>query len=264
MGNLRYLCMGAGIVLFILFMIPPLIRKICNIGTVTGILLSGLLVLYGGFAGNIHERIRTAAETAGGRALLAAVILLSAAVFAAVAAGTALMKKAAANRPPENVTAVVLGCKVIGTKPSRILQERLEAAYDYLIKNRKAVAILSGGKGDDEEISEARCMYIYLTERGIGKERLLLEEHSVSTSENLLFSRKILREKGLGERINIVTSEFHAYRACDMAEKLGLEAYCTASHTFFVYLPTYYMRELYGILYYKIKHYDKKKNRGGK
>lgn len=254
MEKIQYIWIGAGIVLLALFAAPLLAKGILNIGTVTGILLSGLLIFYGRFMGNIHEKIKAAAGTPAGKAALAAAALLAAVILATAVAETALMVRAASKRPPENTTAVVLGCKVMGTKPSRILQERLEAAYEYLVENEEAVAVLSGGKGPDEEISEAQCMYEYLTAKGIGEDRLLLEDASATTRENLMFSKEILKERGLEEKITVITSDFHAYRACDMAEKLGLETYCTPAHTFFVYLPTYYVRELYGILYYKIVH----------
>lgn len=254
MEKIQYIWMGTGSMLLLLFAAPLLTRGIINIGTVTGVLLSGLLIFYGRFMGTVHEKIRAAAGTPVGKIVLVTAGLLAAVILLTAAVETVLMAKAASNHPPKNTTAVVLGCKVRGTKPSRILQERLDAAYEYLVENEEAVAILSGGKGADEDISEAQCMFEYLTAKGIDKDRLLMEASSTTTRENLIFSKEILRERGLGEKITIITSDFHEYRACDMAEKLGLESYSTPAHTFFVYLPTYYVRELYGILYYKIAH----------
>ena len=63
-------------------------------------------------------------------------------------------------------TVVVLGCQVKGEAPSLTLTERLDAAYDYLCSHPDAACILSGGQGDDEKISEAECMYRYLTKKG--------------------------------------------------------------------------------------------------
>ena len=166
---------------------------------------------------------------------------------------TVCIVRSALHRPPENTTAVVLGCSVKGERPSRILEERLEAAYDYLEQNPEAFCVLSGGQGPGEDISEAECMYRYLTERGIAPERLILEDASTTTEENLKYSAALLEERGIGGDITIVTSEFHEYRANQVAERLGITSYSTPSHTFFVYLPTYYVRELYGILYYMIR-----------
>ena len=158
--------------------------------------------------------------------------------------------------PPQNTTAVVLGCSVKGTKPSRILEERIDAAYDYLSVNKDAVCILSGGRGPGEDITEAQCMYEVLTKRGISENRLILEERSTTTEENLKYTGEILKDRGLDMTVTLVTSEFHEYRANQMAARLGMKSYSTPAHTFFVYFPTYYVRELYGILYYELRHWD--------
>ena len=97
-------------------------------------------------------------------------------------------------------------------------------------------------------------MYGILTKRGINKDRLILEERSTTTEENLKYTREILDERGLDPVVTIITSEFHEYRANQMAEKLGIKSYSTPAHTFLVYFPTYYVRELYGILYYELCH----------
>ena len=83
---------------------------------------------------------------------------------------------------------VVLGAKVNGTEPSISLSDRITAAYDYLTENPGVIAILSGGQGSDEGISEAECMFRKLTAMGIDKNRLWLEDKATSTWENLNFS----------------------------------------------------------------------------
>ena len=103
------------------------------------------------------------------------------------------MIHSALHTPPQNTTAVVLGCSVKGTKPSRILEERIDAAYDYLSVNKDAVCILSGGRGPGEDITEAQCMYEVLTKRGISENRLILEERSTTTEENLKYTGEILK-----------------------------------------------------------------------
>ncbi len=245
---------GIGTVLFIWFFCPLLAKGLINIGGITGMTVSLLVILYGIFCVRINHRLAMLWETGGGRTAL---LLLLGAVAAAVLVAlteTVLMVRAAYHSPPENTTAVVLGCSVKGTRPSAILEERLEAAYDYLSKNPEALCILSGGQGQGEDISEAECMYRYLTERGIDKKRLILETASTTTEENLRFSRELLNERGLGRTVTIITSEFHSYRAEKTAERLGLTAYSTPASTCLLYLPTYYVRELYGILYYELVH----------
>ena len=68
---------------------------------------------------------------------------------------------------------VVLGAQVQGNVPSKSLQYRIDRAEKYLKENEKTKAVLSGGKGEDEEISEAQCMAEELGRKGIAFLRLL-------------------------------------------------------------------------------------------
>lgn len=240
--------------IFFLWFAIPFAAGIANIGNVTGALIAALVCGYGRFYIRVHFWMAELWQHGLGKAILVVVMLVAAVVFGIAVIETIGMVRAACNQPPENTTAVVLGCSVRETKPSRILEERMDAAYDYLIENPKAYCVLSGGQGRGEDISEAECMYRYLTERGIEERRLICEDKSTTTEENLQFSKALLAEHEISGDITIVTSEFHAYRAAKMAEHLGMNSYSTPSHTFFVYLPTYYVRELYAILYYAIKH----------
>ena len=108
---------------------------------------------------------------------------------------------------------VVLGCKVRGETPSLMLLERLEAALAYLEDHPDAVCVVSGGMGTGEDVSEAECMFRWLTAHGIGEDRILCEDASPSTVENLLYTQRILEERGLGTRVVLCTNEFHEYRA---------------------------------------------------
>lgn len=252
MNQFYVIIMAAGGIFFLWFA-GPMFGGIFNIGNLTGAILSALLFFYGVFHDRVHVFLSRAWQGKGGKAVLGVVVLLVVCVLVTAVIETAGMVRAAMNRPPENTTAVVLGCSVKGSRPSTILKERMDAAYDYLTENPDAVCVLSGGQGKGEDISEAECMYRYLTEKGIAAERLLLEDASTTTEENLLFSMQLLEKQGLSGEITIVTSEFHEYRANKMAERLGITSYSTPSHTFFLYLPTYYVRELYGILYYMIR-----------
>lgn len=240
--------------IFFLWFVIPFAAGIVNIGNVTGALIAALVCGYGRFYIKIHVYFAETWQRGLGKVIIVAAGIVAAIVFGIAILETVGMVRAACNQPPQNTTVVVLGCGVRGTKPSKVLEERLDAAYDYLIENPEAYCVLSGGQGKGEDISEAECMYRYLTERGIAQQRLLCEDKSTTTEENLQFSQKLLEEQGITGDITIVTSEFHAYRAAKMAEHLGMCSYSTPSHTFFVYLPTYYVRELYGILYYEIKH----------
>lgn len=113
---------------------------------------------------------------------------------------------------------VVLGAAVRGSRPSNTLLWRIDTAYDYLTQNPQTIAILSGGQGLNEDISEAECMFRVLTERGIAPARLILEAESTSTYENMRYS---LEHVEPGSTIGIVTSNFHVFRAVKIAEKLS-------------------------------------------
>lgn len=96
---------------------------------------------------------------------------------------------------------------------------------EHLETNPSAVAVLSGGQGEGEDISEAECMGRYLKSKGVNEGRMLLEDRSTSTLENLTFSKKAIEQAG-GDpsRVAIVSSSYHLYRACRMASALGMEA----------------------------------------
>ena len=141
---------------------------------------------------------------------------------------------------------IVLGAGLYGESPSLILESRLIRAKDYLQNHPESIAILSGGQGPGESISEAEAMRRYLTQNGIANERLWLEDRSTSTSENIAFSRIILEEKlGLGKdqllEIIIVSSDFHLYRAKLLAQRNNMIGYSISCPTPNIkLLPEYY------------------------
>ena len=158
---------------------------------------------------------------------------------------------------PDNIAScqhiIVLGAGVRGTVPSMSLQERIDAAYAYLISNPSAIAVLSGGQGKGEYITEAACMYRELTEMGIDGSRLLLEEASTSTIENLMFSLDILEtHTGIRPRqIGIVSSEYHIFRACLFAKELDLDPIgIPGKVSWFPLCLNYYPREVIAVWKY--------------
>lgn len=129
-----------------------------------------------------------------------------------------------------NEYVVILGAKVKpGGIPSQSLKNRLDAAVDYLQKYPTVKAIVTGGQGADEDRTEASVMADYLIEHGISEERVLLEDQSTTTYENLLFAKKLLPENT--ESITIISNDFHLKRATILAQKLGLKADVVAAPT---------------------------------
>lgn len=87
--------------------------------------------------------------------------------------------------------------------------------------NPDTLCIVSGGKGDDEKISEALAMKNYLLEKGMDSDRIIMEDKSTSTYENIQNSLKILDELGMSHDMTIVTDGFHQYRASLIAKAQG-------------------------------------------
>ena len=129
-----------------------------------------------------------------------------------------------------NEYVVILGAKVKpGGIPSQSLKNRLDAAVDYLQKYPTVKAIVTGGQGADEDRTEASVMADYLIEHGIAEDRVLLEDQSTTTYENLLFAKKLLPANT--ESITIISNDFHLKRATILARKLGLKADVVAAPT---------------------------------
>ncbi|MCH7322046.1 YdcF family protein [Solibacillus sp. MA9] len=125
---------------------------------------------------------------------------------------------------------IILGAKVKpGGVPSLSLKYRLDVATDYLQQYPHVTAIVSGGQGIDEDQTEASVMYDYLVRAGIDAERILIEDKSTSTYENIKFSKQLLPENTT--KITIVSNDFHLKRANILAKKLGLDSDVIAAPT---------------------------------
>jgi uncharacterized SAM-binding protein YcdF (DUF218 family) len=130
-----------------------------------------------------------------------------------------------------------------------LLASRLERARDvWAAVSRRAgefrpLLIVSGGQGDDEPVPEASAMASYLIARGFPADRLLVEDQSRSTEENLLFSKAIMDELRPGARATVVTSDFHAFRAALLARRLGIRGQVTGARVAGYYRPSAVLRE---------------------
>lgn len=147
---------------------------------------------------------------------------------------------------------IVLGCRVKGDKPSLALIKRTDAAYKFLLNNPESVAILSGGQGRDENLSEALCMQKLLHERGILRDRLILEDKSTTTDENIRFSLEIMAQLGMKKEAAIATSEYHQKRAAAICRKYDLKSSAVSSKTKLTLLPTFLFREMFGVIKEKL------------
>ena len=110
---------------------------------------------------------------------------------------------------------VILGCQVKPWGPSVLLQDRLDKALSYLEDHPDLTVVVSGGQGPDEHISEAQCMYDYLTAHGVDGEQILLEDQSHNTVQNLRYTVDLLAKAGYDTTADmvVVSNGFHLTRA---------------------------------------------------
>ena len=247
--NVRKVFTAISALVTVWFIIPVVFSGIVNIGNITGIVLFSLLTAAFLKADKLSAILTKLKAEKSGKVFLAVIAIIVSAVIIIAGIETIFMASAAFKTPEPDSTVVVLGCRVYGERPSRMMVARLKAAMKYLEENPGSACILSGGQGADEDISEAECMYRYLVANGISPDRLYKEDKSTSTRENLAFSKEIIEREGLNPDIAIATNEFHEYRAQQIAKALGLESGAASGVTEIWVLPTYYVRELYGILY---------------
>ena len=225
--------------------IPVIFSGILNIGNGLGMLFFGCLFLWGIFQNKLIEK-STAHKWA--RALRGLLITGYSVLVLLFSFESVLLVDAINATPPTDATLIILGCSVNGETPSQMLRLRIDAAEKFMKENPEATAVLSGGQGPGEDITEALCMYRELTARGISPDRLYMEEHSTSTRENIAFSKEIILRENLNTKVAVVSNNFHLYRASLSVKAAGLEFYSVSAFTPYPLLGTYVMREYMGIL----------------
>lgn len=142
---------------------------------------------------------------------------------------------------------IVLGAQMKPAGPSIVLRFRLDAAYDYLMENEDTLCVVSGGQGANEPCSEAQGMYDYLVEKGIDPERILMEDKSTDTSENIAFSAALIG--GTDKEVGIVTNNFHVFRGVMLARHAGFKNACGIAARSNVYFqPNNLVREFFGVM----------------
>ncbi len=226
-----------------IFAVP--LPKSLNIGNLYGMISSAFLIFYINFQSFIKS--------------ISFLNIACTLVFYCIIAFTFLggifslmMLKQIKTKPKNCRCCIVLGCKVIENRPSRMLRKRLDKAVEYLNENPQAVCIVSGGQGRDEMRTEAEVMREYLIKNGISESRILCETKSTSTFENFAFSKKLFGEH-FNQPIAVITDGYHQYRASLIAKMQGISTCSLSSFTEPLFLPTYWVREWFGIVFLKIR-----------
>lgn len=228
-----------GIIVFIVYFIP-VFERILNFGNSAGMLL-----------GIASFAVGMTIDKMSFELTKWSVFTVTIGIFLVIAVSAMIYREGRTKAKDEKVV-IVLGCKVKGDKPCPALEKRIDSAYDFLLCHKDSVAILSGGQGRGELISEALCMKQILVQRGVDEKRLFLEEHSVNTDENICFSLEIIEEYGLSRQVAVATSEYHQYRAGLICKRYGLEARSLSSATRIDLLPTFLLREGMGVIKEKL------------
>lgn len=238
-----------GMIFLVWMIISAIVIKGLGLGNVTGIVVAVVFLLYMKYMPLVHAKIYELWKEKRMRLPIVVVVAMIVTIIILVIVETSCMISACSKEPAENATVVVLGCKVNGDKPSLSLEERLVEAYAYLRDNPEAACIVTGGKGDDENISEAECMYRWLLDKRIEAERIYKEDRATSTKENILYAKEMIEENDLNSNIAVITSDYHTYRAEITAKEVGLGFGSSPSHTSIWIFPSFYIRELYAIIF---------------
>ncbi len=254
---------GLGILCLLYFL--ALMVKQVDFGVIW--LLAGMLFLAAGF----YRRYRYV-HPAGFRLPLVPAVALGVVAAAGLALFVVLesciVRAMFTKAEPDLEYIIVLGAQVKGEVPSKALGKRLQAAKKYLKENPQTKAVLSGGKGDGENISEAECMYRYLSEAGIEAERLLPEDASTTTLENLRYSAEVIEQdlraalaeeaegadgdaqlSAMERRVGVLSNNFHVYRAMLLGKKLGYrDFYGIAAGSDYKLQIHYMVRECFALI----------------
>lgn len=139
------------------------------------------------------------------------------------------------------------GIKKDGTV-TKLLADRCDKAIEIYRKDPTSPYLVpSGGQGSDEVCSEAEAMRKYLVSKGIPKDKILLEDKSKTTMENVTFSKNLIEKRPGRKYTALVTSNYHIYRAMRYAKRAQLKAVGIGSRVAPYYYPSALIREFVAV-----------------
>lgn len=242
---LRILGLVLGISSLIYFVMYAICAGLTNKFTYFWLLFGGACVLFSVMYHRIINRIHMFPVWVK----IAGSIVIGICILAIVAAEVIIISYGVATPKPGADYIIVLGAQVRGTTPSYSLAKRLDVACEYLKNNPDTKAILSGGQGEGEDITEALAMQKYLLARGIQEERMILEDKSGNTHENIKFSKEIISNSDAG--VVLVTNDFHIFRSIQIAQKQGMKQVEGLGAPIKWYtIPNQYLREAFAVIKY--------------
>ena len=168
--------------------------------------------------------------------------------------GFLMIRAASEGEHVEADAIIVLGAAVHGDKVTWVLENRLNTAMEYMEEHPKTICIVSGGQGAGETVTEASAMKQYMVERNMDPSRIFTEEKAKNTKENFEYSKVIIDEKlGNNARIAFVTTNFHVFRAGQVARAQGVNAVGIPAEDVWYLRLNNFLRECVGICVYALR-----------
>lgn len=243
---------GFGIVVFfgiIIWFLQPLFVYGLTVGNIFGV----LLCLAGIFLILFYKKL------ADKNKLLKWFMRISAAVYCTGLCWcvflTVLMLQAQYTKAESGHNVIVLGAQIYDENSlSLTMRQRVSAAKKYLDENKDSICIVTGGQGSNEPCTEALAQRNWFVSNGIDGSKIVMEDESTSTRENLRNSLKLAEEQGLSNEFVISTQGFHMFRALQIAKEEGVNASPLVAETEPLLYPGYYGRELMSLTKWIIEH----------
>ena len=136
--------------------------------------------------------------------------------------------------------ALVMGFGLKDGQMEEILELRCDKAVEYLQKNPECTAVLCGGVTRGNAISEAKAMKDYIVRSGIPERRLLLEDSSTNTEENISYAKQMIT---VGSKVIVISSNYHMHRIKEVCRHAGLNVRAVPCNTPLLDLPDKLMWE---------------------
>lgn len=233
----------------LLFSVIPVLGGVFNIGVAFGAVIFSLAFVITVFWKRVKKLIKKILSHKIGKAIFIGFCGIMSLLTAYALVLSGMMLKAAVTSPKNPDAVIVLGCKVRKTgNPSLMLSKRIDAAYKYLSENPDILCVVSGGQGADEPLSEAETMKNCLTERGIPEDRIIIENKSESTRQNIEFSLALLKERNIDvKEAAIITDGFHQFRASLIAREFNLKPTAVSAKTPYWLVTVYWIREWFAL-----------------
>jgi uncharacterized SAM-binding protein YcdF (DUF218 family) len=184
--------------------------------------------------------------------LIAACYAVAIGIF--LVCGFLMIRASSQGEKVEADAVIVLGAAVHGDKVTWVLENRLNTAMEYLEAHPNAICVVSGGQGAGESVTEGSAMKKYMVDRGMDADRIYTEEKAKNTMENFEYSKVIIDEVvGNDARIVFVTTNFHVYRAGQVAREQGVNAVGIPAEDVWYLRLNNFLRECVGICVYALR-----------